>query len=290
MIELDWPEREGIEMKASLLFTLLLSLLFVFFAPFCFASKDSFVPQWRVGDRWLVKSQAKSQAKNAKLKEEKLRTRPSLWIYKVVNAKDVYMKRRDYRLFHILARNWKTPPKEELALLFLGRLSASKKKVISLNLIRAAYRETGKDAVERRFNEKSQKPYPVINDISPIPFTFPLFVQGRILGKSGAVSGVDGKDSLVSMGAMFSVTEKLGKLPFAKDVLQRVDPLPKKLREAKCLIAEEYPEDACLVTIKRPSDNREINQIWHRDYPWFLYSETARSRSMLARLKRGREK
>ena len=251
-------------------FTLLTSVIFA-------ANEEFFVPQWQKGDRWLVKTQRKSSGKTT----NKNHMRPSLWIFKVVNTRDELIRGKDYRFFHILVRSWKTPPSEEAALLFLGRLSASGKRVRSLHLIRAAFRKGKEDPIERFYNKMSPKPFPVINDVSPIPSSFPLFSDGRLVGR------VSGKKNIMTLGAAFPVTKKIGNLPFARDVMQKVTfPLPKNLLKVDMLVGKVNKEKACLVSITRPDDNQQVSQVWQKGYPWFIYSETALGRSWLAKVRR----
>ncbi len=244
------------------------------------ANEEFFVPQWQKGDRWLVKVQRKAVGGTT----EKT-PRPSLWIFKVVNTRDEHVRGKDFRFFHIMVRSWKTPPTEEAGLLFLGRLNGSRTRVVSLNLVRAAYREGKGKAIERVYNKQGPSPFPVINDISPIPFSFPLFNEGKIVGRVG------GKKNIIDMGAMFPVTEKVGTLAFARDVIQKVFfPLPKAFMGIEPLVGNRHLKAACLVTISRPDDNARVDQVWHKRYPWFIFSENAHTRSWLAKVRRNKGK
>lgn len=246
----------------------LLALSFVLAGPLAAAAPDpaSFVPTWRQGDRWLVKTETRrlSMTEEGPKKSED----EEVWIFKVAGVRD----HNGRRFFQILARSWKTPPVDEAAFLFVGTPDGSG-GVSSLALVRAAYRGQGAPEVERFFDRYSPAPYPVINDFTPVPSTFPLFDGGRLVGPA--------------TGLKFNVSERLESMVFARDVRQAVSPVtaadvaavPLKLPGATA-------EGGVVVDVTRAQDSRRERQIWHRDQPWFLYAESPTTRSWLVRVKR----
>jgi len=239
-------------------------------------NEEFFVPQWRVGDRWLVKTERTSLAARNVAQETGT---SSLWIFKVVGLRDELVQGRDVRFIHIMARNWKTPPAEEAGLLFAGRLNATRNRVIALSLVRAAFRQQDGTTVERFYNKNSPGPHPVIGDASPIPTSFPLFLDGGLVGRR------TGGGSTVELGRVFPVTEQIGTLPFARDVIQQVDvPVTVDPGAVRTVVSADDLRQACQVTITRPDDNARVVQVWHRSQPWFVYDETGTSRSWLVRV------
>ena len=122
----------------------------------------------------------------------------------------------------------------------------------------------------------AKNPFPVINDYSPIPASFPIFLGNRIIG--GRV------------GVIFEITEKIGVLPFAKDVKQTVRSVEKfDPSLLKLALSEKEQKDLCQVVISRFDDNYRVRQLWHKKYPWLLFSDNADFSAWLVKYKKAKD-
>jgi hypothetical protein len=234
-----------------------------------------FVPQWKAGDRWVVKTESAgeniggpSQSQSKKLPVQ------NLWMYKVVSVKDEVVNGEDIRFFHIMASSWRSERKELGGFLFAGKLNATRTIVVSLSLLQSGWKngEAG-ISIQRDYSKMAKTPFPIINDYSPIPSSFPIFIGNSIIGGKAGVT--------------FEVTHKIGVLPFAKDVKQTVvkagelDSLMVKLT-----LSGKEKLNICEVVISRFDDNYRVRQLWSKKYPWFLYSDNGDFRAWLVKYKR----
>ncbi len=234
-----------------------------------------FIPQWQVGDRWVVKTESITQTANGVTNSHSRKSSvQNLWMYKVISIRDEVINGEDIRFFHLMASNWRSKRKELGGFLFAGKLNAGRTRVVSLALIQSGW-QNGQAAISitRNYSKMAKNPFPIINDYSPVPISFPVFLGNRILGGT--------------MGFTFEITEKIGVLPFAKDVEQSVFAVGNiENLKLKISLSETAKKSICEVIIKRFDDNYRVRQLWQKDYPWFLYSDNGDFKAWLVKYKR----
>jgi len=239
------------------------------------AKVPGFVPQWHKGDRWLISAQRRlpvGALDDSPRGAGRKWSVSLLWAFEVINTRD----KDGMRFFHIIGRSWREPSPEEVALLFVGRIQSGMGLVESLSLVQAAFRDTSGLHVDKIFSKYSRQAYPIINDFSTIPVSFPLFSANKLAGTPKA--------------ERFEVTERKATLFFARDVVQYVISPPSE-RWAKMqlkLRQKIKTKDIIQVNLSRPSDGRADVQLWHAKYPWPLFSQSGSTRCWLVKVSRSK--
>jgi len=219
------------------------------------------VPQWHLGERWEIWLQQERRTDDGRLLQRSNRYR-----YEV---KAIVAPSPGVREVHIQARPWKKRTWKRAHLVFSRHLSAPHapgQERLHLKRITVQTLDTPPKQLVLDFGALSDEPFPVLMFGTPLPVSFPLFEMRTL-------SGLDTRTYRPARrpGAPRdppSVRQALvdaPPLPVARDVIT-VD--RRRLIEYRL----ESTDDVLSF----------IRQIWHPDYPWYVYARGPGRRSGLA--------
>lgn len=215
-------------------------------------------PDWKPGQRWIVSVELDvfnpsaapgAMAPGTSMGLAKPST-PILWHFQVARVEDD--PHQPVRRTTIQARRsgTKTPQAE---LVFVSPLEKGKPKAMALERLRV---EEGPGVIERDFLTMAPDPSPAMVTGTPLPLSFPYF-SPRLMGKTGA-----------SASARYEITEQVGDMAFAMDVIQKVVTGPEAAGLARELGIDTTGKRIWLFELRRPTDGMFSRQVWVEGEPW----------------------
>ncbi|MBI2944399.1 MAG: hypothetical protein HYY25_09365 [Candidatus Wallbacteria bacterium] len=229
------------------------------------------VPEWREGDCWFVESRRVVLSLHGSTPRPSEQASPATtWEYRVASVRT----KGALKYYQVLARDSAGRDPRRAGFIFLSRLDPAGRPH-GLALASATFESPVKGRLQRLsrdYRKDGAAPSPVVGEDSLIPADFPLF---------------DATSTPATTAVTFEVTEMLGGLPFARDVMQAVRapaagaryPREEALlfqgpREPIAPKVATDPDRDVEWVLSRPADGALVHQIWSPGRPWAIYSRS----------------
>jgi hypothetical protein len=235
------------------------------------AAFQTVLPSWQKGMAWTVQAQYQvmSGGVPGPRSQEATWSTPVTWRFKVMER----VTDRNLEIFRIKAEQLGSSGGGVAGLLFLGERQPDG-GLRSLALVRAAYRDPARsgELESLDYTRRATGPFPVINELSLVPGDFPMFGPAGVVRQSELVEH-------------FEVTEQQGTAFFARDLVQRLEPVELQPGDDRVKVPLAASARVLECTVTRASDRNGFQQLWTPTAPWFLYSENGSMKAWLVDVK-----
>ncbi len=230
------------------------------------ASMDQLMPQWNLGDGWVVETVTAPVQVRGDRTQWKTQARPIQWQFAVQK----YEKVINDDCYRVEVRCLEDGPSQPVTVLWIDKQSRTLRQIETQFPVAGELR-----TVVENYQFSSGQPAPVLTPLTALPVELPVF-QGD------QAKGLQTYSYQVSSGP--AGTKALGELDFAYQVEQEVNkPEPDHV---KGLVADSFAKDVAVqetVEVRIKGFDRQVRQLWQKGLPWPVYSDNGTTVSRLVK-------